>query len=145
MPVYAYEVSVTLDVGVYLSVVMNYNSFNYGILLQGSNNNPAPNQENGIYNATINTNKEYKVSARGTDFSGDAGSFSISNLKMDTNSTKEGLSLSSAKTLSTTDVEIDTNIPPEATTNYHGYWVSIPAGQNVGRYSTTVTLTFANV
>jgi len=128
---------------VYISITFNYNQVNFGTV----NHNSlvaAPNQANGIYNCTVDTNADYEVYARGYDFTGPA-SLSISNLYFDTNETASNLSYSDAITLSTSDQLIDTNIPYTYTTNYHGYWLNIPYKQRAGTYNTTVVITYSNV
>jgi len=140
------EVTVTASVSGYITVTFNYAQVNFGSLSAGTTNQPAPNQEYGVYNCTVDTNANYGVKAYGTDFSDGAGhTFSISNLKMDTNSTAQGLSLTDAVPLSTSYVTIDTNIPYTVTNSFHGYWLSIPTGQYAATYTATVTITYFNV
>jgi hypothetical protein len=124
--------------GYYLAVTFNYNSVGFGQLLANSTNNPAPNQLNGIYNVTVDTNANYNVKASGLDFT---PALAISNLKFDTNSTAENLNSDQAVALSNTVQTIDT-YPSATTVNYHGYWLSIPAGQYATTYNTTVTINY---
>jgi len=129
----------------YISVTFHYVGIGFGSLQHNTTNNPFPSNQIGILNATVDTNTNYKVSAHGTDFSGGGYTFPITNLRMDTNSTASDLSLGQSKILQLTDVLIDDNIPYSYTTNYHGYWLSIPYGQYATDYSSTVTITYANV
>jgi hypothetical protein len=140
----AADVTVSASVQKYISVTFSYNAVSYGTLTAGSSNNPAPNQADGVYNVSVDTNYAYDVQAYGTDFSDGAGhSFSISNLKLDTNSTVSGLNVDSAKALSIGAQLID-SYDYTVTQNYHGYWLSIPAGQYASSYSATVTIIYEN-
>ena len=139
-------VEVNATVSPSISVVFQYSAVDFGSLTQGTSDNPAPNQADGVYNVTVTTNANYKVEASGTDFSDGAGhTFAISNLKMDTNSTAGNLALGDAVALSTSAQTIDTNIPYTETTNYHGFWLTIPSNQYAATYSSTVTITYSNV
>ncbi|MCW1312924.1 MAG: hypothetical protein OH338_05875 [Candidatus Parvarchaeota archaeon] len=140
------NVTVSATVTGYIEVTFNYNQVVYPSISAGSTDVPAPNQQNGIYNVTVNTNYDFTVKARGTNFSDGAGhTFSISNLKMDTDPSVSGLSLNNAVALSTSDVTIDSNVPYTTEIHYHGYWLSIPTGQYAGTYTSTVTITYNNV
>ncbi len=140
------QVNVTATVSGYITVTFNYTEVSYGTLTAGTTNQPAPNQADGIYNCTVDTNANYGVKAYGTDFSDGAGhSFSISNLKMDTNTTAANLNIGDAVALSTSYVTIDTNIPYTETASFHGFWLSIPSGQYAATYSSTLTITYFNV
>jgi hypothetical protein len=140
----AADVTVSASVQKYISVTFSYNAVNYGTLTAGSSNNPAPNQANGVYNVSVDTNYAYDVQTYGTDFSDGAGhTFSISNLKLDTNSTASNLDVASAVALSSTAQTID-SYAYTVTQNYHGYWLSIPAGQYAASYSGTVTINYVN-
>jgi len=145
---YAYAETVTVNVSVApaITVTANYNTVNFGTLSAGtSDNEPTPVNTAGEYNFTVSTNGNYKVEASGTDFTGTTSSFAISNLKLDTNTTASNLAVGDAVALSTSTQTIDTNIPPSATTNYHGYWLTIPSNQFAESYSSTVTITISNV
>ena len=129
----------------YLTVTFNYTSINFGILNHNTTDNPAPNQLNGIYNVTVDTNATYyKISAYGSDFTGPSA-LSISNLKLDTNTTASNLSVNDAVSLSTSSQVIDTNIPSTETANFHGFWLTVPAGQKAGFYNTTVNIIYETV
>lgn len=146
VPAVADEVTVTASVQGYITATFQYTTVDFGTLIAGTGKNPAPNQDLGWYNVTIDANADFKVEAYGSDFSDGVGhTFSISNLKFDTDPTTTGLSVTNAVALSTTAQVIDTNIPYTTTTHYHGYWLSIPSGQYAGTYSTTVTITYSLV
>jgi hypothetical protein len=147
-PVLADEVTVSASVSSYISAVFNYAAVSFGSLAQGSINNTAtPTSTTGIYNVTVSSNDEWKVSASGTDFTdGGSNTFPIANLKMDSNATKTDLAVNSAVILSEAPQVIDTNYAAgTSVTNYNGYWLSIPANQYATAYSSTVTVTYANV
>jgi hypothetical protein len=127
----------------YLSITYNYSSVSFGALSSPSTDNPAPNQLDGVYNVTISTNADYKVSANGTVFSDGTHTFPVSNLKVDTNSTAGDLAVGSAVALSGAQ-DID-SYSSSVTANYHGFWLSIPSSQYAGSYSSTVAVTYSNV
>jgi hypothetical protein len=137
------EVTVSANVGCYKTATFNYDAVSYGPMSTGDTNVTAPNQADGVYNVTMDTNCNYKVSASGTDFSTDGHSFDISNLWMQVNSSPT-FSIGSAVQLSTGPQDIATGFTPSDTTNYHGFWLSIPSSQFGGSYSSTVTITLAN-
>jgi len=140
------DVTVSATVNSYITATFNYNSVSFGSLNAGTSDNPAPNQANGVYNVTIDTNKNFTLTASGTDFDDGAGhTFSISNLKLDSDTSAGSLAVGNAVALSTSSQTIDTNILYTTTTHYHGYWLTIPSGQYASTYSSTVTLTYAVV
>jgi len=139
------DVPISANVQGYLTATFNYASLYYGDLTAGTSNNAAPNQAVGIYNVSMDTNQNYKVSASGTQFSDGTHTFAVSNLKMDTNSTAGNLALGSAVALSGSPQEVDTNMPNTDTDNFHGFWLSIPASQFAANYTSTVTITYAAV
>jgi len=138
-----YTVTVNAQVAPYLQVTPNYNVVNFRTLYPGTTNNPAPGQEQGIYNYTVNTNANYKVSIYGTDFSGTAGDFSISNLKFAATDNLENLNTVDRITL--TNSAQDYPVTFSSNTLYHGYWLSIPALARAGSYSATVYIDIQNV
>lgn len=142
-PVIAADINVGVNVEKYISVTFSYTNVNFGTVSAGSTNVAAPNQGNGVYNVSIETNYDYVVKARGTDFTYNSRSFGINNLKFYAASSTGGLNVNNAVALSTTDQTINT-FSPTVTTNYHGYWLSIPVGQYAGNYYATVTITYAN-
>ena len=139
------NVNVTANVAGYITVTFNYDAVSFGSVSAGSTGNAAPGNSNGAYNVTVDANDEYKVEAYGTDFSDGTHTFSISNLKMDTDSDYTNLALANAVALSTSSQIIETNIPYTVTTHYHGFWLDVPSGQPAGSYSSTVTITYSLV
>jgi len=140
-----YQIGSEENVTISLSVTFNYNSVNFGNLNHNTTDNPAPNQLSGVYNVTVSSPTNYKVEVNGTDFSDGTFSFSVSNLKMNTNSTSSNLNVNNAITLSGTPQVIETNIPSSVVTHYHGYWLTIPSGQYASTYSNTITITYSVV
>lgn len=130
----------------YLIVTFNYSSVNFGSLSSNTSNNSAPNQTDGIYNVTVDTNNYYKVEALGTNFTdGGSNNFTISNLKMDLNSTAGNLAIGDAIILAETSQTINDNIPDSITANFHGFWLSIPEGQYATSYNSNITITYSQV
>jgi hypothetical protein len=129
----------------YISITFNYSSVSFTNMSSPSNNNSAPNQLNGIYNVTVDTNANYKIEANGTNLVKGGDSIAISNLRIDTNSTKTDIAVGSSVSLSTSTQTIDNNIPSTNTVDYHGYWLTIPEKQPAGTYSTTVKIIYSNV
>jgi parallel beta-helix repeat protein len=125
----------------YISITFSYSSINFGIL-QVNTINPAPNQANGVYNVSIDTNANYQVKAYGSDFTGPSP-LPITHLYFDTNTTAENLAYSDAKSLSTTSQVID-GYDKTVTLNYHGYWLSVDKIL-AGDYNTTVSVVYENV
>jgi len=69
--------------GCSLSAIFNFSSVDFGVLSENSINNSALNLD-GIYNATIDTDCSYQISANGTVFDDGSGhTFDIGNLTMD--------------------------------------------------------------
>jgi hypothetical protein len=144
---WASEVTVTTDVAPYIDATPLYDAVAFGSLEADSSNNiPTLTNVAGYFNFTIDTNKDYKVSASGTDFDGTpAGTITIDNMKFDTNTTKTNLAVGDASALDTSPAVIDDNIAYTNTVNFNGYWLDIPASQLAGSYSSTVTITYENV
>jgi len=126
----------------YIYVTFNYSHVNFGTLSQGTNNNTALNQENGIYNVTVNSSSEYEVLANGTDFISGSHSFAINNLRMGINESASNLSLSDSVELTGSETVIKSNIPKSITNNFHGFWLSIPPYQYATVYNSTITITY---
>jgi hypothetical protein len=138
------DIAVTADVQKYISVTFNYATVPYATLTAGTNNNTAPDQASGVYNATVDTNFAYDVKANGTAFSDGAGhTFNVNNLRVDTNSTAGDLAVGSAVALSGAPQAID-SYAYTVTDNFHGFWLSIPAAQYPASYSSTVTVSYSN-
>ena len=127
------------EIPTYISATFNYVTVSFGSTSAGSNNNSA-----AASNITVNASGDYKIEASGSDLTSGIYSIPIANLLMDTNHTTP-LSLSSAVVLSNSTQTIDTSIPSVFTTNYHGFWLSIPVSQRAGSYSTTLTITVSLV
>jgi len=144
MPTFADDVSVTADVEKYVEVTPNFASVSYGPLATGSTDTAGPNQLDGVYNFTVDANFGYIVSVSGTDFTdGGSNSFDIDNLKLDTKTTAVALAVGDAVTLSGTPYAMPTYAYTD-TTNFFGFWLSIPASQYATSYSSNVTLSYAN-
>jgi hypothetical protein len=147
MPAFADPIDVGVTVSGYMTATFQYDAVAYAPLAAGASDQAAPNQAGGIYNVTVSTNNPWKVSASGTDFDDGSGhTFGIGNLTMDTNSTAGNLASGSAVTLTGSPQIIDTGYSVgDSINNYNGYWLSIPASQYAAVYSSTVTVTYANV
>jgi hypothetical protein len=145
MPVIATDVKVWATVQKYISVTFSYQEIDYGTLTAGSVNVSAPNQESGIYNATIDTNYYYDVYAYGSDFSDGAGhTFSISNLRFACDTSLDKTTLEFSKALSETSQLIRSGFLNTDTLNYHAYYLSIPAKQYPTQYMALVTIDYIN-
>jgi len=130
----------------YLQVTPNYNAVNFGTLYPGTSNNPAPNQNQGIYNYTVVTNQNYKVGIYGNDFSdGQGHTLSITNLKVDAHQDLTQLSLSNAIQVKTFETTLAHKYGPGFQTLYFGYWLTVPFNTYPGQYSTTVYIDITNV
>jgi hypothetical protein len=64
---------------------------------------------------------------------------------MDAKNDPASLSNSTAVALDNDPAEIATGFVSADTVNYHGFWLSVPASQFGEAYSSTVTVTYANV
>jgi hypothetical protein len=143
--VIAHDVTVTSSVEkTVFSFTVNYTTVNFGTQFPGTTNiHPTPDYTTGVYNATFITNFPYRVKVMGTDFSDGAGhTFSISNLKFDTNNTASNLN--PVTPLSNTFQVIDT-YPETVTATFHGFLLSIPANQFAASYSAIVTIIYENL
>jgi hypothetical protein len=127
----------------YISVTFNYSSISFGNVTSPSTNNTPKNlnQTLGQINTTIDTNANYKVSASGTNFTYSSYSFSIANLRFDTNSTT---TFDNFIQLSQASQDIDT-YSYTTKVNYHACLLNVPANQYAANYTSTVTITYANV
>ena len=142
--VFAAAVSVTTTVSSEMSAVFSYSTVAYNALSANTTDNAAPDQQLGNYSVTVTTNKNYNVAAYGANFTAAGGkSFSIANLKMDENAVAASLSVGAA--LSEDSQNIASNVVYTQTASYHGYWLSIPAGQAAAAYTGSVTVTYSNV
>lgn len=83
------NVTVTADVGKYLSVTFNYATVSFGSLTQGSNDNaPTPSYTTGEYNVSIDTNYAYRSKVAGTVFTDGSHTFVVGNLTVDADQNK---------------------------------------------------------
>lgn len=142
-----YQIGVDASVAPILEVTPNYNAVNFGTLSAGTTNNPAPSQQQGIYNFTINTNAMYNVSVRGDDFT---SLLTIDNLKFQAvPNNPQGVTLDNQNqppiALSTSSQVYPVSFYPQDSVLYHGYYLTIPAGTPAGSYHTTVYIDIYNV
>jgi len=139
------DINVSVDVAKAISVTFNYNSVSFGTLTQGtSDNHPTPDYTGGSYNVTIDTNYAWQSKASGTDFSDGAGhSFSIGNLKVDTNETLGNLNPAISLT-GTPQVIGTSSTTGTGIIDYHAYTLTIPSNQYSASYTATVTWTYEN-
>lgn len=142
---FAEDITINADVSSYLTVTANYNTVTFGALTSPSANNSAPSFATGVYNFTVDTNKNYKVSASGTNFTSGGNSIAIANLRFDSDTSAGSLAVGNSVALTTSPVLQQDNIAYSNAVNYHGYWLTVPISQPSGSYTSTVTLTIANV
>jgi len=129
------DVNVTAEVPPYVSVVFNYNTVNFGSVLPGSTDIPAPNQDSGIYNVSVITNVPLNVSAYRTAWSpSDALTLKFA--------VGSSVPTSPQVTLATTSQVVATLTETGRYIHYHGYWLTVPLNPPAGTYSTTVTITY---
>jgi len=142
----SYTVTVNAQVAPYLQVTPNYNAVNFGTLNPGTTDNPAPNQNQGIYNYSVVTNQNYKVGVYGNDFSdGQGHTLSITNLKIDAHQDLTQVSLSNAIQVNTFETTLAHIYGPGSQNLYFGYWLTVPFNTYPGQYSTTVYIDITNV
>jgi hypothetical protein len=143
------DIPVSASVGKYISVTFSYTSLNFGNVNSPSTDNKPTNlnQDNGQLNVTVDTNYDYTVAIRGTNFSGPQ-TIAISNMEAKVSNTLTDIvNKVSPTTLSTSDQTIFTKTVTEAgiqDPEYHGYWLDIPSNVFGGTYSSTITLTHSN-
>jgi len=140
------DVTVTATVAGYVSATFNFNTVNFGTLDPGTSDNPAPNQDTGVYNVTVDANADYKIEVSGTEFTGQGSgvTFPPENLKIDTADSPTGLNLTEAASVPTSPGTQLVDIhPADVTTNYYGFWLTIPSGQLADTYTSTVTITYS--
>jgi hypothetical protein len=143
------DIPTQADVDAYISVVFNYASAGWASIdISGGAvtdqaadyNNLAP-----YYNVSVDTNNEFKVEANSTDLIDGIYSIVKGNLKVDTDTNPASLSAGSAVAMTAVPQVIDTGIVYTTTTHYDGFFLSVDAGQHVGTYAGTVTLTYSSV
>jgi hypothetical protein len=144
MPTIADDVTVSAEVEKYVEVTPWFDSVSYGALATGSSNIAAPDQGDGLYNFTVDANYGYAVSVSGADFSdGGSESFDIGNLILDTKTTAGALDVDDGHIMTASPFAMNPYTYTD-TTNFFGFWLSIPASQYATSYSTNVTLSYAN-
>jgi len=143
--VIADNITVSASVNAGISAVFNFSTVSYGNLNRGTSDNAAPDQADGVYNVTIGTNKEFKVSGLATQFSNGGHTFNQNNLKVGMNQTAGGLAVGDSVAVTGDSQDIETDRPATETDNFFGFWLTIPSNQYATAYSSTLTLTYANV
>jgi hypothetical protein len=149
------DISVSASVSKYISVTFSYTSLNFGTVNSPSTDNKPTNfnQDDGELNVTVDTNYDYTVAIRGTDFSGPQTIFgpqtiAIFNMKAKVSNTLTDIvNKVNPTTLSTSDQTIFTKTVIQAgiqDPEYHGYWLDIPSTIYSGLYNSTITLTHSN-
>ena len=142
----ASNVDVTAGVNNYFDVYVNYSAITWTGLTSPSSNTTAIDASTGIYNATIITNSNYKLTASGTDFTdGGSGTIAIANLLFQSVTSIVAIDLADAVKLTTGGAVVQDNIAFADKDTYHGYWINIPSAQLAGSYTSDVTLTYENV
>lgn len=139
-PMAAMADPIGFDVGVekYITATFNYAAVDFGDLAAGSTVTAG-----GIYNVSVDTNYEYRVSAFGTNFTDGAGhDFSIANLYMCVRGNLAGLAECGWNALPETQGIIRTH--ETSALSFHGFQIVIPAAQYAGAYTSTVTVSYAN-
>jgi parallel beta-helix repeat protein len=131
----------------YITATFNYANVEFPFLLAGSSaeENEAT---SWLYNVSVDTNAPYEVSAYGTNFTDGGGhDFYIGNLWMDTDTDfdvcPDAPCFAAATALTESPQVIDT--AQTGAISYHGWWLGIPAAQYAAHYTSTVTITYANV
>lgn len=154
-PVMADDISVSADVGKYISFDCEHTAVSFGSLTQGVSNNAAPNLATGLYNATIDTNYNYKMTAEVNDTidnymhnAGNTQKFGIANLTIDLNTVAGNLAEGSsvAVGLKGSPADIATGLSPSESTitMYAGYWLDVPALQQADSYTALIVETYLN-
>jgi hypothetical protein len=119
----------------YLSVVFNYNSVDFGIVIP----NTIAEAKSINYNVSITSSSDYKVSAYATDWSGPT-TIPANTLYFAVNDTLDNLSFATAKQLSNS-VQLIATFPSSVTTNYHAFYFNVPLAPP-GTYTATITITY---
>jgi len=139
------DVTVSATVSKSFAVTFPYLAVAFGSVTQGTNDNqPSPVNSAGQYNATIDTNYDWKVSVNGTDLDDGGGhTFGVGNLTVDTNAVAGNLNPTQVVTSVKTQVDTYTTIG-DGILNYQGYLVDVPSYQYASAYTSTVTWTYEN-
>jgi len=140
-------VTVTASISPYLVVTFNYDTVDFGSPSAGASVNIFDIGLNGTLNVTVDTNSDYNVYARGTDWSGpSAYSLSSFPIYFDTDMSSTSDFLGTGKVaLTTSDQLIDSYGYAVTGTQYHYYEIVIPSNAPAGTYSNTVTITYQTV
>jgi len=142
----ASDVTVSGDVSAYIEVTANYSAVTFASLTSPSSNNAGVDQLTGLYNFTVDTNKDYTVSANGTDFAGTpSGTIAIANLKFEQLNVAGNLAVGDATALSVSSTQMGSDVAFADAVNYHGYWLTVPSSRPAGTYTATITILIANV
>ena len=137
--VMADEIGFGVDVDKYITATFNYAAVDFGNLAANTTDTAALSVNN---NVSVDTNYPYYVAASGTKFEGGSYEFAISNLKMMVASVFEDLVVGSATALGADPVNLEA--ATNGATSFHGFWLSIPAAQGGGAYTSTVTITYGS-
>jgi hypothetical protein len=137
-------ITVQTQVSKSMSAVFNYTAVSFGILSAGSNDTAAPSLGNTSIDVT--TNYAYKMAGSvASSFSDGSGhTFNQNNLKVYANESVDNLVVGSAVAMTSGTATIVDLVPYTVTPLYVGHWLSIPAGQYAGSYSTSMTATVTN-
>jgi len=132
----AEDIQVTAEVPPYVSVVFNYNSVNFGSVAPGSTDVPAPGQDQGIYNVTVDANVFVNVYAYRTTWS-----------PYESMTLMFASGFNSVPTSPQVHITRGSQLVASITgaghyTHYHCYWLTVPLTTLPGTYSTTVTITY---
>ena len=146
----AADITVSATVDPYISITFNYASVSFGSLDVSSgavtDQQASPVSTLGYYNATIDTNKNYKLTANASAMTeSGGGSLSVGDLSVDSDWVKGSLSTVNDVDMTGGNDEIDTDVGYGNTTHFHGYWLDAPQSQKAGSYSGAVTQTYASV
>jgi len=139
VPAKAENVTVNATVQPYVSVVFSYNTINFGSVIPGRTY-PAPGQDLGIYNVTVDTNVNVNVSASKTPwFPSD-----VLLLRFITTTSLPFPPPDYNAFILTTQPQVVATLSPGYFTHYHGYWLDVAhAAAAPGTYTTTVTITYS--
>ncbi|MCR6668452.1 MAG: hypothetical protein NDF51_00430 [archaeon YNP-WB-040] len=138
-PVIADNISVTVAVPAYFSVVFNYDTVNFGKLSAAEVTDlAAPGQDYGIYNVTVTSNVPMNVIAYRSPWT----PMDILILKFADALSPSDFAFVDKYVLETTPKVIRRFEGAGTFVDYHGYWLTVPLTAPQGEYSTTVTITY---
>jgi len=139
---FADDITVTASVSSYLTVTFNYNTVDFGTVTAGQTINTTELNLTEKLNVTVDTNDDFQVLARATDWSG-AKTYTLTDFPIyfDT-----GLTVGDAGkgklALTTSDTTVDSYLYTNTGTHYHFYEIVVPSNVKAGSYSNTVTITY---